>query len=221
MAIRPTLLVLALLAGCAPRPEAPEPDPVARLAAGCFDIGIKRCRTTQGGYFSVGGHALYWQLQEGETPQDLAGAGYVLLAAGADGLRPVASGLDGHVYEAPVLVWKGRIPHVALAGGMRGTGHFNADALYRWTPGAERPLAKLDAEGWRNDLGEHLPAGLAIRKGVAFQYGAETITARSSVWRREDGDCCPSAGEAFLTFDIRGDRLALASVQLSPPDRAP
>lgn len=221
---RPLLLsaTVALLAGCTPGSdtagESPGTTAVRRLADACVDVGVDGCSTTQGGYFNAAGRrTLYWQIQSGETPDDLSGAAYVFVVEGAGGLRPIASGADGYFYEPPSLVWVDRMPHVAIAGTMRGTGHFNADALYRWTSDPARPLVKIDNGSWGGTLERYLPPDLRIRKGVAFHYGDEFVTAETSLWREADGDCCPTGGEAHLSFEIEGDRLVLKSVERLPP----
>ena len=211
-------VLLALLAGCSPQAgSTPAPSvtgAVARLAEACVDIGLKGCATTEGGYFNVPGRSLYWQIQSGETASDPSGAAYVFVVKDAAGsLRTAASGADGYFYEAPRLIWIDRTPYLAIAGGMRGTGHFNADAFYRWTSDAARPLVKLDNESWRNSLERHLPPGFGVRKGVSFTYADEAVTARTALWRDADGDCCPTGGQAQLSFVIEGDRLALRSVE--------
>jgi len=33
---------------------------------------------------------------------------------------------------------------------MAGAGAYNADALYRFTPGADHPLTEIDNESWRD-----------------------------------------------------------------------
>ncbi|MDP1912422.1 hypothetical protein [Brevundimonas sp.] len=212
-------VALAVLgAGCAPQsgpaPEAPATHAVARLAEACVNIGVKGCTTTEGGYFNVAGRVLYWQIQSGETSSDLSGAAYVfIIKDGAGDLRSVASGADGYFYEAPSLVRVDQTAHLAIAGRMRGTGNFNADALYRLTPDGASPLVKLDNESWRDTLTRHLPPGLGVRKGVSFTYGDETITALTSLWRDADGECCPTGGEARLFFAIEDDRLVLRSAE--------
>lgn len=181
-----------------------------RLPAGCVDIGISGCTTPTGGYLNIRGQRLLWQLQDGFTPEDGKGAGFVLLT-GADRLRAEAWGREGVWYEAPKIVWVEDQAYIAVAGVMAGTGVFNADALYRFTPDADHPLTEIDNESWRDtDLPALLPAGLEIWKGVAFNYDA--LTARTGLWRASDGNCCPSGGEATLVFEIRGDRLVLTEL---------
>lgn len=180
------------------------------LPGACVDIGLSDCSTPTGGYLNIRGARLMWQLQDGFTPEDGKSAGYVLLT-GTDRLRAEAWGHDGVWYEAPKILWIEEQAYIGVAGVMAGTGVYNADALYRFTPGADRPLTEIDNTSWQQqDLPALLPTGLEIWKGVAFNYDA--LTARTGLWRASDGNCCPSGGEATLIFEIRGDRLVLTQL---------
>lgn len=180
------------------------------LPRACVDIGLDGCTTPTGGYLNIRGQLLMWQLQDGFTPQEGKSAGYVLLS-GSDRLRAEAWGHEGVWYEAPKIVWVEDQAYIGVAGVMAGTGSYNADALYRFTPGADQPLTEIDNETWRDtDLPALLPQGLEVWKGVSFNY--DTLTARTALWRPSDGNCCPTGGEAGLVFEIRGDRLVLTQL---------
>lgn len=186
----------------------------ADLPRGCVEIGISGCDTTAGGYLNIRGDRLTWQLQEGFTEEDGRTAGYVLLL-GDDPLHPVAWGREGVFYDAPRLLWDNDTAYVWTPGGMAGTGAFNADALYRFTPDAAAPLTAIDTLSWRDrDLPALLPDGREIWKGVGYSY--DMLAAHTSLWRPDDGNCCPSGGEATLLFAIEGDRLVLK--ELIPDD---
>ena len=180
------------------------------LPGACVDIGLSDCSTPTGGYLNIRGARLMWQLQDGFTPEDGKSAGYVLLT-GTDRLRAEAWGHEAVWYEAPKIIWIEEQAYIGVAGVMAGTGVFNADALYRFTPGADHPLTEIDNTSWRaDDLPALLPTGLEIWKGVAFNY--DTLTARTALWKPDDGNCCPSGGEATLVFEILGDRLVLTQL---------
>lgn len=191
----------------------------ADLPRTCVDIGISGCATPAGGYLNIGETRLMWQLQEGFTEADGVMAGYVLLSGG-DRLHPVAWSREGAAYEPPRLFWDGEQAYVWVPGFMAGTGAFNADALFRVTPGANSPLTEIDLTRWREtDLPDLLPEGREIWKGVAYRL--EFFSARASLWQPQDGNCCPSGGEATLTFEIENDRLVLkALIPDEPADHA-
>lgn len=177
------------------------------LPRDCVDIGLDNCLSTMGGYLNIRGQPLMWQLQQGSTSEDGVGGGYVLMT-GSDRLRPEAWSHDGVWYDAPDVFWIEDMAYVAVPGVMAGTGSGNADALYRYTPDAEHPLTEVDNTSWRDtDLPALLPQGLEIWKGVAFNYVA--LIARTALWKPDDGNCCPTGGNATLEFEIRDDRLVL------------
>ena len=179
----------------------------AGLPEGCVDIGLSDCTTFTGGYLNIDGERLIWQLQNGFTPQDGGVAGYVLLTGG-ERLQAQTWDHGGIRYEPPQIFRVEDQVYVAVAGVIAGTGAYNADALYRFTPGVDHPLIEIDNESWRDtDLPALLPTGLEIWKGVAFNY--DSLIARAGLWRQSDGNCCPTGGVATLEFDIRGDRLVL------------
>ncbi|HWW11829.1 MAG TPA: hypothetical protein VN018_04875, partial [Brevundimonas sp.] len=179
----------------------------AGLPEGCVDIGLGDCTTFTGGYLNIDRERLIWQLQNGFTPQDGGVAGYVLLTGG-ERLQAQTWDHGGIRYEPPQIFRVEDQVYVAVAGVIAGTGAYNADALYRFTPGADHPLTEIDNESWRDtDLPALLPTGLEIWKGVAFNY--DSLIARAGLWRQSDGNCCPTGGEATLEFEIRGDRLVL------------
>jgi hypothetical protein len=187
----------------------------ADLPAGCVDIGISGCKTLSGGYLNINGERLMWQLQDGFTEEDGRAAGYVLLT-GADRLHPVAWGREALWYEAPQVFGDDEHAYVRIAGGMAGTGSFNADVLFRYRPGAEPRLEEIDTESWRErDLPALLPPRLEIWKGVA--YSDTMQSARAGLWRPDDGNCCPTGGAATLMFEIRGNRLVLTALTRDPP----
>lgn len=189
----------------------------AGLARGCLDFGLMACSAARGGWLTApGGARLYWQVQDGATEEDGITGGVVLLAEGADGrLAPVAWAFHGAHYEPPVLIEHETGLYVAAAGVIAGTGAFNADVLFRWTPGAVAPLVQIDNESWRDGLDARLPDGLEAWKGVAFDY--ESLTAVTALWQDDDANCCPTGGEAVLTFALEGDRLVLSGIEVSDP----
>jgi hypothetical protein len=87
---------------------------------------------------------------------------------------------------------------------LAGTGAFNEDLYFLWQPGR---WVEIDAQAWKKDL--RLPAGHGLWKGVVVDPTA--FTARSSVWREGDGNCCPSGGEVRVRLEVRGRALRAAA----------
>jgi hypothetical protein len=90
-----------------------------------------------------------------------------------------------------------------------GTGNFNRERLFVWR--ADHWI-DVDVATWLNELARRLPAGLAVWKGVFPDYAA--LKACTPVWRKSDGNCCPTGGGAYVTLAWKDDRIALAGVRL-------
>ena len=103
-------------------------------------------------------------------------------------------------------------PLLRLPVPVSGTGAFNEDFLFLWRDGAWQ---EIDTQSWLQTL--KLPPGHGIWKGVVVD--PRTFTARSSVWRDGDGNCCPSGGEVDVRLALKGRRLEIES-QSYRPDRA-
>jgi len=189
-----------------------------RLAMACVDFDLHDCVVQQAGSLMARDGQLYWQIQYGEEPNGTT-QGFILLTPTAQGLKPVAWSFDGLVYSPPILIHDedGRA-YVAIPGRKAGTGKYNADRLYRWTPTAAVPLTQIDNESWRDGLDARLPAGLHVQKGVDFSYenlgNVVNLSAQTLLWRDDDGNCCAAGGDAWLTFDIENDALVLTDVQV-------
>ena len=182
------------------------------LPGACVDIGLSNCSTATGGYLNIDGHRLMWQLQNGFTAEDGTAAGYALLTGG-DRLRAVAWDHAGIRYDPPKVIRIQDQTYVAVSGRIAGTGAYNADAVFRFTPGIDPLLTEIDNETWRDtDLPTLLPTGLEIWKGVAFNYDDNSLTARTALWTSRDGNCCPTGGQATLVFEIRDGRLVLTEL---------
>jgi hypothetical protein len=187
--------------------------------AACIGPALKGCSSRAAGWLSApDGQRLFWQLQDGFTDENGITGGFVLLSGGgAAPIRPAAWAFDGWRYEAPTLLMVGDEMYVAVAGRMQGTGNGNADALFRWDPAAASPLVQVDNWSWREQLADQLPTGLEVWKGVDYRYGDGEVRAWTPLWQANDGNCCPSGGEATLGFGIRDDALDLFSVDVREP----
>lgn len=193
-----------------------------RIPNDCIGEALKGCSSPAGGWVTASdGERLYWQLQEGFTDENGITGGFVLLAdAGAarmGPIRPVAWAFEGYRYEAPALMVVDGKLYIAVAGRMQGTGNGNADVLFRWTPNAAEPLVQVDNWSWHNQLAEQLPTGLEVWKGIDFRYADSEVWAWTKLWQANDGNCCPSGGEAILAFQIKDDALVLEGVNVNDP----
>jgi uncharacterized protein len=128
------------------------------------------------------------------------------------GMTRVAISPDGDgaiAYQKPRLLHLGARALLHLPAYESGTGNFNRERLFVWR--ADHWL-DVDVSTWLNELAHRLPANLAVWKGVFPDYSA--LKACTPIWRKTDGNCCPSGGGADLTLAWKDDRIALAGVRL-------
>jgi len=136
----------------------------------------------------------------------------VLRAEGAT-LKPLLWNFEGEVPDPPSVVQTPEGPLLVVPSSQGGTGHFNADLVFRPLNGGWRDL---DIDAWRTAFDKGLPADLGVWKGVGYDWKA--LTVQTYLWKSEDANCCPSGGSAEAKLTIQGDRLALKSMTF---DRKP
>lgn len=119
----------------------------------------------------------------------------------------VATGMGtpwpAEAHESP----SGRLIRIPLR--FSGTGGFNGDIYFLREGGAWR---EVDASSWLATL--RLPPGHNVWKGVVID--PRDFSARSSVWREGDGNCCPSGGEVRVRLRIEGRVFAIDRQEYSP-----
>ncbi|MFN4288230.1 MAG: hypothetical protein ACK4E3_07030 [Brevundimonas sp.] len=184
----------------------------ADLESGCVDVWLEDCQWRNTRIALASGVVLHVQHQGGFSEHDGVGAAFVVLAQRDAGLAPIAWGAGAASYEPPVSFSIGNQPYIAVPGRHGGTGAFNADHLWAVMPGYD--LRDIDIWSWQARAAEHLPAGLEIWKGVEFDWPG--LSARTSLWRESDANCCPTGGEAHLLFAIDDDTLLLREVRVLP-----
>lgn len=113
------------------------------------------------------------------------------------------------VYEKPQII--GTVDRTLLYLNIRvdGTGHYNASEYFVRESGAWAPV---ESEEWLKDLGQRLPAGLEIWKGVWPDL--KTMTAVAGLYRSGDANCCPSGGTAQIGLAIESRRFVLKSLAI-------
>lgn len=185
----------------------------------CLATELEDCKVLTAGFFNradygdaEGAPLIAWQTHAGTGEYGVIG-GFVLFRHTGDGWEVLDSASDGF-FQVPTFNDE-NVLHIP--GYSQGTGVFNTDRLYRleedgqtWTP--------IDMGDWL--AGVELPEGLEIWKGVAFDFSNpwSGYVARTSLWRSEDGNCCPSGGSAVIGLEIEGDKLVGKEAEYTPPD---
>ncbi|MDP3378098.1 MAG: hypothetical protein Q8S53_07010 [Brevundimonas sp.] len=194
------------------------------LATACPSLGPDACRVEAAGVTLLTGDAetgaparsLYWQQLRTGGEWDMPRAAVILYTPRPDGRLAARTWVQtAIVHEPPVLVEGQGDLYVAVPGYHDGTGRMNADVLFRWTPGADRPFTQIDITSWKDDLAARLPPGLAVWKGVGYRWPA--LMAETSLWQESDANCCPTGGDAWLSLAIDGDRLVIEHLQVNDP----
>ncbi|MAP96354.1 MAG: hypothetical protein CMK07_15525 [Ponticaulis sp.] len=164
------------------------------------------------------------QVQAGSSEQAGVGGGVVVYQDAGEGWEQLAASFDGYWYDYPTFadLEEGVLMHIA---GVRpGTGSGNADlAFYALYAEEDAPLHSwqpVDITSWRDTIGEHLPEGLEIWKGVDFDMGDWTtrwLTASTYLWKAEtDANCCPTGGRATIHFALEDNVIKIDHVEYDP-----
>ncbi|WAC25263.1 hypothetical protein [Blastomonas sp. SL216] len=186
------------------------------FARTCLATAVEMCVVEAAGVLNAGEEGrvrtVAWQKLSGLEP----GGGIPLRMAIAwelTGDAPKLIGFTSTEGEAatPVLVDDGEKLVLQLPARTAGTGEGNADTLYLLRADG---WANIGMNGWKYELRTRLPKGLGLWKGV--EYSLYGISSSFSLWRDSDANCCPTAGDAFATFKIVNDRLAIDTLEINP-----
>lgn len=96
-----------------------------------------------------------------------------------------------------------------------GTGSINVSRHYTWN---NQRWELIDTDAWVADLKKRLPPGSEFWKGI--WYDMKSLTSHVGIYRKGDGNCCPSGGIAKVSLALNGTRLVLKSFIVekeSPP----
>ena len=118
------------------------------------------------------------------------------------------------VYYKPAIVRNaaGTLLHLPVA--YDGTGNGNGSEYYIREAGSWQ---RIESEAWQADLLSRLPVGLSVWKGVWPDLS--TLRAETGLYRKGDGNCCPTGGLARIQLAIRGKQFVLESVTFQTDGR--
>ena len=111
-------------------------------------------------------------------------------------------------YDKPRILRSGDRVLLHIPGREAGTGNFNRERLYMWRAGQWR---EVDTTSWLDDLTRRLPAGYGAWKGIYPDY--RTLKASTPLWRKGDGNACPTGGRADLVLGLHDDRIVLRGLR--------
>lgn len=187
--------------------------------ATCIGELLDDCKVLSAGYLNKddGSFDIAFQTQGGSTLDD-GSIGNVLLYHFSDGAwTKLAEAHDAYRYAPPVITDTGML-HVA--GYSNGTASLNADLLFTANE-AGTAWQAVDLDSWHDHIADMLPKGLAIWKGVRYDFNdwAQGPVAYTSLWREDDANCCATGGEATLMFKIVDQVLTVTNVIYTEPKK--
>jgi uncharacterized protein len=189
--------------------------PVAQLKTRCADVAIRTCKVDEAGPVPgsepYGG--LFYQVQR-PANEDEWERGVVVLRNDGGVLKVVLWNFEGDLPEAPMVVATIDGPLLLAPSTHGGTGRFNGELIFRPLPGGG--WRDVDIDAWRADFDGRLPDGVGVWKGVLYDW--PELTLETALWKTEDVNCCPTGGMAKAQLTLKGDQLALKSMDV---DRTP
>lgn len=195
-------------------------DDIAGLDSGCLDTALEDCEVLSWGYLSLrNGPRIAFQTQAGHSVDAGVGGGIVVYAGQSGEWSLLTSAFDGFDYAPPRLA-EGDPILLHIPGFYAGTGAMNADLLFRYDDTADT-WHTIDIETWHDNVGDLLPEGHEIWKGVDFSFNDwfyNEYIARTPLWLESDANCCASGGWATVHFEIVDDALVPTRVDYTPPD---
>ena len=203
----------------------PKPSDAAELVAlddfgtTCLDATLDACVVQSAGYLNSrdGAPSIAFQVQTGSNEFDGIAAQVVLLVPEDDGWTVLANDSEGVAYSTPLLA-DDTLLHVP--GYQDGTASFNADLLFQWNAD-DATWHPIDLTTWEDTIAARLPKGLAIWKGVAYDFTSPwyALFARTPLWQESDANCCATGGSAEIEFSIVDDVLVADKVTFTPPPK--
>ena len=218
------LLILGLVAATGvvvflPRDAMAAPISLDGFDQTCIGAILDDCTVQSAGYLntSEGRPSIAFQIQAGSTTDDGTIGSVLLFEPTSDGWTQLIEAHQAYSYDIPAITNSGLL---YIGGYTSGTGSFNADLLFNST-NEGTTWQQVDIDSWQNTITEKLPAGLAIWKGVQYDFDdwQNGMVANTSLWRDDDANCCATGGSATIVFDIVDQVLTVTNVIYTAPDK--
>lgn len=215
----PRLLLPALLAALLPGAALAAPVSLKALGDTCVETTLKTCTVAASGFVAPQDTTrLAYQIQRGVDEYEGMAGGVVIFSEVDGGWELLASDFSGVWYQLPRLSEADEtLFHVP--GVTAGTGSFNADLLFQYLPDTST-WQRVDMDSWGETINSKLPKGLEIWKGVSYDFGEAywgQYVARTSLWKSDDANCCPSGGSAVIHFTLEDGALKAGEVDYEEP----
>lgn len=160
-----------------------------------YTTGDRDCDSA--GYYHRRGLAVFTREKEGQQKR-------LFLERGS-------SDIGSFVYDKPEIVRNSYGTFLYLPIRVDGTGNFNDSEYYLWNERLSE-WTLLDSRSWLKGLAKRIPPGLAIWKGVWPDIA--TMTAEAGLYRKGDGNCCPTGGRAEIRLTLKGRKFQVMSVKI-------
>ncbi len=215
----PRLLLPALVAAFLPGAALAAPVSLKALGDTCVETELKTCTVAASGFVAPQDTTrLAYQIQRGVDEFEGMAAGVVVFAEVDGGWELLTSDFSGIWYQLPRLSEADQtLFHIP--GRTAGTGSFNADLLFQYLPDSST-WQRVDMESWWEGITSKLPEGLEIWKGVSYDFGEAywgQYVARTSLWKDDDANCCPTGGSAVIHLTIEDGALKAGDVDFEEP----
>lgn len=118
-----------------------------------------------------------------------------------------------NVDDLPYIVTIQGIPVLVYRTRVSGTGHFFIEYYFIYHKKNKRPIP-IDMSAIVESLSRILPKGYSVWKGGGFNI--EKMTFSHAVWKKGDGNCCPTGGRVDLKLSLKNGKIIVIEERYDP-----
>jgi hypothetical protein len=187
------------------------------IKIGTDDYEISKCRVAEFGTIGIVDNKTYYYALyalhpnwDKEYNDELRSNAAMLVFVGEGSSREVKLYLEradseiGMIwYEKPEIIQNafGTLLYLPIA--LSGTGVGNVSEYYIWDKRAKE-WQLLGSEAWQEEFRLKVPTNLHIAKGIWPDL--KTMTADIGLYKKDDANCCPTGGRAYVKLKIADKR---------------